>query len=52
VFENRVLRNIVGPEGEEVAEDWRKLHEERHELYFTPGAIRSVKSRMRDRPGM
>jgi hypothetical protein len=25
VFENKVLRRILGPKTEEVAEDWRKL---------------------------
>jgi hypothetical protein len=33
VFENRVLRKIFGPKGEEVTGDWRKLHnEELHDL--------------------
>jgi hypothetical protein len=31
VFENRVLRGIFGPEREEVAGGWRRLHNE--ELY-------------------
>ena len=26
VFENRVLRRIFGPKRDEVAEEWRKLH--------------------------
>jgi hypothetical protein len=26
VFENRVLRNIMGPKRDEVTADWRKLH--------------------------
>jgi hypothetical protein len=29
VFENRVLRGIFGPEGEEVTGSWRKLHKEK-----------------------
>jgi hypothetical protein len=34
VFENRVLRRIVGPKRDEVTGEWRKLHkEERHNLY-------------------
>jgi hypothetical protein len=34
VFENRVLRIIFGPKGDEVAGEWRKLHnEELHNLY-------------------
>jgi hypothetical protein len=28
VLENRVLRNIFGPTGEEIRGDWRKLHNE------------------------
>jgi hypothetical protein len=34
VFENRVLRRIFGPNRDEVAGEWRKLHnEELHDLY-------------------
>jgi hypothetical protein len=49
VFENRVLRRIVGPKRDEVTEDWRKLHnEELHNLYSSPNIIRIMKSsRMR-----
>jgi hypothetical protein len=33
VFQKRVLRRIFGPKREEVARDWRKLHnEELHNL--------------------
>jgi hypothetical protein len=33
VFENRVLRRIIGPKKDEVKGDWRKLHnEELHNL--------------------
>ena len=28
VFQNRVLRRIFGPKRDEVAEEWRKLHNE------------------------
>jgi hypothetical protein len=28
VFENRVLRRIVGPKRNEVTREWRKLHNE------------------------
>jgi hypothetical protein len=28
VFENRVLRRIFGPKGDEVMGEWRKLHNE------------------------
>jgi hypothetical protein len=48
VFENRVLRRIFGPKREEVAGDWRRLHnEELHNLYALPNIIREIKSRMR-----
>jgi hypothetical protein len=40
VFENRVLRRIFGPTGE-----WRKLHNELCDLYFSPSIIRIIKSR-------
>jgi hypothetical protein len=46
VFENRVLRRIFGPKGDEVAGGWRKLHnEEVHSLYSSPSIIRMIKSR-------
>jgi hypothetical protein len=38
VFENRVLRRILGPKRDEVIGGWRKLHnEELHNLYFDQG---------------
>jgi hypothetical protein len=46
VFENRVLRGIIGPKRDEVTGDWRKLHnEELHSLYFSQSIIRMIKSR-------
>jgi hypothetical protein len=46
VFENRVLRRVFGPKGEEVAGGWRRLHnEELHNLYASPNIIRVMKSR-------
>jgi hypothetical protein len=46
VFENRALRRIFGPKGDEVAGDWRKLHnEELRNLYSSPSIIRMIKSR-------
>jgi hypothetical protein len=46
VFENRVLRRIFGPKGDEVTGDWRKLHNaELHNLYSSPDIIRQIKSR-------
>jgi hypothetical protein len=48
VFENRVLRRIFGRKRDEVTGDWRKLHEELHNLYYLPSIIRMIKSgRMR-----
>jgi hypothetical protein len=49
VFQNRVLRRIFGPKGEEVTEGSRKLHnEELQNLYSSPSIIRMITSgRMR-----
>jgi hypothetical protein len=45
-FENRVLRKIFGPKGDEVSGGWRKLHNEQlHNLYSSPSIIRMIKSR-------
>jgi hypothetical protein len=46
VFENRMLRRILGPKRDEVTVGWRKLHnEEFHNLYSSPSVIRMKKSR-------
>jgi hypothetical protein len=46
VFENRVLRGILGLKRDEVIGGWRKLHnEELHNLYCSPSIIRIIKSR-------
>ena len=46
VFENRVLRKVFGPKGDEVTGEWRKLHkEELNYLYSLPNIVREVKSR-------
>jgi hypothetical protein len=46
VFENRILRRIFGPKGDEVIGDRRKLHnEEFHNLYSSPNITRMIKSR-------
>jgi hypothetical protein len=48
LFENRVLRRIFGYKREEVAGDWRRLHnEELHNFYASLYVIRVIKSRMR-----
>jgi hypothetical protein len=46
VFENRVLRRIVGPKRDEATGEWRRLHnEELNDLYSAPNIIRVIKSR-------
>jgi hypothetical protein len=46
VFENRVLRRIFGPKGDEVTGEWRNLDNgELHNLYSSPDIIRQIKSR-------
>jgi hypothetical protein len=46
VFENRVLRRIFGPKGDEATGDLRRLHnEELNDLYSSPNIIRVIKSR-------
>jgi hypothetical protein len=51
-FENRMLRRIFGHKREEVAEGWRRLHdEELCNLYASPNMIRVFKSRRMRRVG-
>jgi len=46
VFENRALRRIFGPKGDEVKGEWKILHnEERNDLYYSPNIVRVIKSR-------
>jgi hypothetical protein len=46
VFENRVLRRIIGPKRDEVTGEWRKVYNfELHNFYSSPDIIRQVKSR-------
>jgi predicted DNA-binding protein len=46
VFENRVLRNIVGPKKDEVRREYIRLYnEELNDLYFSPNIVRVIKSR-------
>jgi hypothetical protein len=43
---NRVSRRIFGLKRDEMARDWRKLHNEGlHNLYSSPNIIRMIKSR-------
>jgi hypothetical protein len=52
VSENRALRKILGPKRDEVMAGSRKLHnDELHNLYFSSGIIRMIKSRMMRRAG-
>jgi hypothetical protein len=46
VFENRVLRRILGPKIDEVTGGWRKVHnEELRDLYCSSSIIIIIKSR-------
>jgi hypothetical protein len=46
VFENRVLRKILGPKRDEVIWEWRRLHnEELNEQYSSANIVRVIKSR-------
>ena len=46
VFQNRVLKRILGPKRDEVTGEWRKLHnEELNDLYSSPNSVRVIKSR-------
>jgi hypothetical protein len=46
VFENRMLKRILGPKRDEVTGEWRKLHnEELHDLYSLPNIIKIIESR-------
>jgi hypothetical protein len=44
VFENRVLRRMLGPKRDEVTVEWRKLHnKELNDLYGSPNIVRVIK---------
>ena len=46
VFDNIVLRRIFRPKRDEVAGEWRRLHnEELNDLYSSPNIVRVIKSR-------
>jgi len=46
VFENKVLRRILGPRRDEVAGEWRRVHnEELNDLYCSPNIVRVIKWR-------
>jgi hypothetical protein len=47
VFENRVLKRIFGPRGDEVEGGWRREdNEELHNLHASPNIIRVIKSKI------
>jgi hypothetical protein len=46
VFENKVLRRILGSKWDEVTGQWRKMHSgELHNLCSSPDIIKHIKSR-------
>jgi hypothetical protein len=46
LFESKVLRRIFGPKREEVAGDWRRLHNEKlHNMYTSPNILSLFSSR-------
>jgi hypothetical protein len=46
VFENRVLRNFLGPKSDGATGEWRKLHNgELNDLYSLPNIVRVLTSR-------
>ena len=46
MFKNEVLRKIFGAKRDEIAGEWRKIHNaELHALYSSPNIIRSLKTR-------
>jgi hypothetical protein len=46
LFENRVLRRILGLKRDGVTGEWRKVHnEELNDLYSSPTIVRVIKSR-------
>ena len=46
VFENRLLRKMLGSKRDEVTGEWRKLRvEELNDLYSSPHTVRVIKSR-------
>ena len=46
MFENRVLRRIIGLQRDDITGKWRKLHkEELSDLYSSPNIVWVIKSR-------
>jgi hypothetical protein len=51
VFENRVLKRIFGPKGDEVTRGWRKLHDNKHHDLYSLQSINSYDSVEEDKMG-
>ena len=45
MFENMVFRRIFGPRRDEVTGEWRRVHNELHDLYPSANIVRVIKSR-------
>jgi len=46
IFENMLLRRILGPRRDEVTGQWRRFHnDELNDLYSSPNILRVIKSR-------
>jgi len=44
LFENKVLRRIFGPRRDEITWEWRRLHnEELNDFYSSPNIVRVIK---------
>ena len=46
VFENRVLRRIFGHKRDKVTMEWKKLHKDLNDLYFSSNIVQVLKSRI------
>jgi hypothetical protein len=52
LFENGALRRIFGPKRDEATGEWRKLHNDEHNvLYSSPNTVQVIKSRRLRRAG-
>ena len=46
MFDNRVLKSVLGPKRDKVTREWRTLHNEKlNDLYSPPNIIPVIKSR-------